>query len=414
MKPKIRAIAFYLPQFYPIPENDQWWGKGFTEWNNVVKARPLFPGHYQPHLPADVGFYDLRVPEVREAQAELARQYGIYGFCYYHYWFNGKRILERPFEEVLKSGKPDFPFCLCWANENWTRAWDGGEREILLKQHYSFEDDRAHIRSLIPAFQDPRYIRIHDKPLFLVYRTELMPNPLQTAKIWRKEAKRCNIELYLARVESFTSKIDPRSIGFDASVEFAPEWRMISQPSYRTPLFKWAIRKNLLPSLYVDHYITRYDHLIQRQLSKPAVAWKRFRCATPGFDNSARRPIKNAAIFIGSTPEKYGRWLSTLAAETKNRYQDDERIIFINAWNEWAEGNHLEPDLRYGHAYLEATKKALEMQSMTEFPHSSPQNNSPSKPSRLRLSYWRYLEKLHELTNLMYHIRYQQARNWLS
>ena len=190
MTPDIRPIAFYLPQFHPTPENDEWWGKGFTEWTNVTKARPLFPGHYQPQLPADMGFYDLRLPEAREAQAALAREYGIHGFCYYHYWFNGRRILERPFNEVLASGKPDFPFCLCWANENWTRVWDGGEKNVLLEQKYSHEDDLAHIESLIPAFRDERYIRIDGKPLFLVYRTGLLPNPARTAEIWREAAKR--------------------------------------------------------------------------------------------------------------------------------------------------------------------------------------------------------------------------------
>src|SRR6266446_2869134 len=204
----VRVIAFYLPQFHPIPENDAWWGKGFTEWTNVTKARPLFRGHYQPHLPADLGFYDLRVAESREAQADLARQYGITGFCYYHYWFAGKRLLHRPFDEVLTSGRPDFPFCLCWANENWTRVWDGGGSEVLMEQTYSEQDDRAHIQALMPAFADTRYFRIDGRPLFLVYRTELLPEPARTADIWRSEVSKAGLgDLYLARVENFASRV---------------------------------------------------------------------------------------------------------------------------------------------------------------------------------------------------------------
>src|SRR4029077_7166935 len=215
--PKVKLIAFYLPQYHPIPENDDWWGKGFTEWTNVTKARPWFRGHYQPHLPADLGFYDLRLPETREAQANLARQYGIHGFCYYHYWFNGRRLLERPFNEVLASGSPDFPFCLCWANENWTRAWDGLEREVLIQQHYDSNDDLAHIRWLANAFRDPRYIRVHGKPLFLVYRVASLPDPMQTVSIWREEARRLGIgELFLCAVESRvggSQSVNPSRLG---------------------------------------------------------------------------------------------------------------------------------------------------------------------------------------------------------
>src|SRR6185295_19133327 len=176
-----RVLAFYLPQFHPIPENDRWWGPGFTEWTNVTRARPLFRGHYQPRLPADLGFYDLRLPEVREAQASLAREYGLDAFCYYHYWFNGRRLLNRPFDEVLESGRPDFPFCLCWANEHWTRKWDGRDDDTLMRQEHSLKDDRAHIEHLLRAFADPRYVKINGRPLFLVYRTELLPEPLRTA-----------------------------------------------------------------------------------------------------------------------------------------------------------------------------------------------------------------------------------------
>lgn len=201
-----RVIAFYLPQYHPFPENDRWWGAGFTEWRNVVKARPLFRGHYQPHLPADLGFYDLRVPEVRQQQAALAERYGLSGFCYYHYWFNGHRLMQRPVEEMLASGKPDFPFMLCWANENWTRAWDGGEQEVLIRQEYSEEDDRAHIRYLLDeVFRDPRYIRVDGKPVFAVYRSALFPDMRRTIEVWREEAAARGAELYLCRVESFNA-----------------------------------------------------------------------------------------------------------------------------------------------------------------------------------------------------------------
>ncbi|HEX5272668.1 MAG TPA: glycoside hydrolase family 99-like domain-containing protein, partial [Gemmataceae bacterium] len=221
-----RLVAFYLPQYHPIPENDAWWGPGFTEWRNVVRARPLFPGHYQPHLPADLGFYDLRVPEARAAQADLARAHGIHGFCYYHYWFGGRRLLERPFAEVLATGRPDFPFCLCWANENWTRAWDGQTRHMLVGQTYSEEDDVNHLRWLATAFRDPRYIRVEGKPLFLVYRALRIPSPLSTTTRWREEARKLGVgELYLCRVESFPDERgDPAALGFDAAVEFQPDW----------------------------------------------------------------------------------------------------------------------------------------------------------------------------------------------
>ena len=219
-----RVIAFYLPQYHPFPENDRWWGAGFTEWRNVVKARPLFRGHYQPHLPADLGFYDLRVPEVRQQQAALAERYGLSGFCYYHYWFNGHRLMQRPVEEMLASGKPDFPFMLCWANENWTRAWDGGEQEVLIRQEYSEEDDRAHIRYLLDeVFRDPRYIRVDGKPVFAVYRSALFPDIRRTIEVWREEATARGVELYLCRVESFNAAgREELAVGFDAAIEFQP------------------------------------------------------------------------------------------------------------------------------------------------------------------------------------------------
>jgi lipopolysaccharide biosynthesis protein len=363
----LRLLAFYLPQFHPVPENDHWWGRGFTEWTNVVKARPLFPGHHQPHLPSDLGFYDLRVPEVREAQAEMARSYGISAFCYHHYWFYGRRLLNRPFDEVLTSGRPDFPFCLCWANENWTRRWDGSDREVLMPQRHSREDDRAHIDHLLAAFEDRRYVRINGKPLFLVYRTELLPEPAQTAEIWRERASAAGIgDLYLARVESFTSDVDPKTIGFDAAVELAPDWRNLPPAMFRRK--RWDLRARiqarlarlgLIPRAYLTHRVYPYESVVRRMLAKPPVPYKRFRCVTPRWDNSPRRAIE-ATIFRDSTPEIYESWLRAVILTTVNTLKGDEQLVFVNAWNEWAEGNHLEPDQLWQRAYLEATARAVE------------------------------------------------------
>ena len=362
----VRVLAFYLPQFYPIPENDRWWGPGFTEWTNVVKAKPLFAGHHQPHLPSDLGFYDLRVPEVRAAQAQLARSHGIAGFCYYHYWFSGRRLLNRPFDEVLVSGRPELPFCLCWANENWTRVWDGNNRDVLMAQHYSPEDDYAHIQHLLPAFEDPRYIRIDGKPLFLVYRSELLPDPARTAETWRKTAAAAGIgDLYLARVESLVANVDPKSIGFDAAVEFAPDWSVLPTPMFRRRRWKLlaALQHrvggiNLVSGAYFRHRVYRYEDFVHRMLAKPEVTYKRFRCVTPRWDNSPRRP-SDAVIFHDSSPEVYEGWLREIMQSTVVTFQGDERILLVNAWNEWAEGNHLEPDHRWGRTYLEATARAL-------------------------------------------------------
>jgi glycosyl transferase family WbsX len=341
-KQRLRTIAFYLPQYHPIPENDEWWGKGFTEWTNVARARPAFPGHYQPHLPADLGFYDLRLPEVRQAQADLAREYGVDGFCYYHYWFNGRRLLERPFNEVLTSGQPGFPFCLCWANENWSRRWDGCEQQLLMGQQYSEEDDRRHIRWLVNAFQDPRYIRFEGKPLFLVYRAHHIPDPVKTTAIWREEAARAGLgEIFLCSVESFPEdRGDPACLGFDAAVEFQPDLCTID----------WSLRRGM-------HGAYDYSLVAERMLQKPTVPYQRFPCVMPSWDNTARRK-SGASVYHGSTPELYERWLR--ATVQRAMYSTDgEVLVFINAWNEWAEGNHLEPCQRWGHGYLEATRAAL-------------------------------------------------------
>jgi len=350
----VRPIAFYLPQYYPIPENDAWWGKGFTEWTNVAKARPFFPGHYQPQLPADLGFYDLRLPEIRKAQADLAREYGVHGFCYYHYWFHGKQLLERPFDEVRASGQPDFPFCLCWANGSWNRAWDGQESQLLIHQEYSEVDDRAHGRWLANAFSDPRYIRIDGKPVFLVYQASKLPNPLDTTSIWREEAIKQGVgDLFLCKVESFQSdRLDPARSGFDAAVEFQPDVAALLTVAERA---YWRLARGL--RLIHGALICRYSAWMKRVMRQPDRPYRRFPCVTPAWDNSPRRNT-GAFILHGSTPELYERWLRSVV-ERFVPTGPGEDLVFLNAWNEWAEGNHLEPCRKWGLGYLEATGRAV-------------------------------------------------------
>jgi lipopolysaccharide biosynthesis protein len=357
LDPLMKLIAFYLPQFHPIPENDGWWGQGFTEWTNVARARPRFAGHYQPDLPADLGFYDLRLPETREAQAELAREYGIYGFCYYHYWFAGRRLLERPLDEVIALGKPDFPFCICWANENWTRKWDGLENEVLIQQSFSAEDDVLHIQSLARVFEDPRYIRVEGKPLFLVYRAGILPDARATTDRWREEAQRLGLGgLFLCRVERTPEGGDPRPLGFDAAVEFSPNGgsmhRMLTKWDRRMYQIRKQLQKPGRASLVFDY--KRYTDL---QLADLGCSYPRFPCVFTSWDNSPRSAVP--MIFTGSTPSLYRSWLRN-AIERAKVFQTKDRFVFINAWNEWAEGAHLEPCQHWGRAYLEATRYALE------------------------------------------------------
>jgi lipopolysaccharide biosynthesis protein len=352
MADDVKAIAFYLPQYHPIPENDSWWGKGFTEWTKVVDARPLFHGHHQPQLPGSFGFYDLRLPEVRAAQAKLAAEYGIHGFCYYHYWFNGKRLLERPFTEVLASGEPDFPFCLCWANENWTRRWDGQNKEVLMAQSYSAEGDRAMIRELIPAFKDPRYIRVRGMPLFLVYRAGELPDARATARIWREEAVAAGLPgLYLCRVESMVEAVlqqDPAQIGFDAACEFPPHGIRVTKANIPVP--------GLDPDF--TGFIYDYAEVSRDFAARPTPDYRRFRAVMPSWDNTARTG-RRAYLAVNSNPEAYKAWLEAAVNRTRADAEGDERLVFINAWNEWGEGCHLEPDRRYGMAWLEATRAAI-------------------------------------------------------
>lgn len=358
---KIKPIAIHLPQFHPFAENDEWWGKGFTEWTNVTKAKPLFNGHYQPHLPADLGFYDLRLAEARLAQEALAKAYGIYGFCYYHYWFNGKRLLHEPIDRKLANPEEDFPFMLCWANENWTRRWDGKELDVLVEQNYSIQDDEQHIEFLIHHFfKDERYIKINNKPFFVVYRVGLLPNTQQTAEIWNEACKKAGFKgIYLAFMRREGYNESPKQINFDASIDFKPDFR--DNPSHlkasflKRLLFKFGW--NSQDPFINNQIINYYDYVVyQKNLVQPK--WKNYPGLTPSWDNSSRRNHGGAFILKDSTPEQYGEWLKhTLHNFTP--YSEEESFLFINAWNEWAEGNHLEPCQKWGLAYLEATKAAL-------------------------------------------------------
>jgi lipopolysaccharide biosynthesis protein len=351
-----KPIAIHLPQFHPFQENDEWWGKGFTEWTNVAKAKPLFEGHYQPHLPADLGFYDLRLEEARIAQAELAKEYGIYGFCYYHYWFNGKRLLNRPLDDMLSTQTPDFPFMLCWANENWTRRWDGQEQEVLIKQEYSDEDDVKHIRFLIETFfSDPRYIKVDNKPFFLIYRPSLFPDINRTIDTWREEALRMGIgELYLGYVQVYSFKQDPKELGFDCAIEFHPDFNNAPTQEFGDIIKKLKHKVKIEPSPYALNGVFSYKDYVSKMVSLSKAPQNVYPGITPGWDNSARRK-SDARIFIDATPKEYERWLSSI----KDKYKDEDTFLFINAWNEWAEGNHLEPCQKWGRAYLEATRQVF-------------------------------------------------------
>lgn len=348
--PKVRLIAHYLPQFHPFPENDDWWGKGFTEWTNVGKAVPNFPGHHQPHCPIHFGYYDLRVPEVMAEQAEVAKAYGVTGFSYYFYWFNGKTLMELPLQQMLHRDDIDMPFCLNWANENWTRRWDGRERDVLIGQDYSVEDSLKLLRHVRQYMEDRRYIRIDGRPVFVVYRADIVPEIRKITDAWRAEARSWGWpDLYLIAAQSFGVG-NPIRMGFDAAMEFPPHQ---------------VERKDITDDLGVHNpdfcgSIFDYNVVVDAELAKAEPDYKLFRSAMLSWDNTARN--QNAPkIMARFSIQAYKRWLSHLCREVlaNSKYSQDEKIVFVNAWNEWAEGTHLEPDRRFGFAYLQATHEAL-------------------------------------------------------
>lgn len=352
---RARAIALYLPQFHPIAENDDWWGTGFTEWTNVAKATPMFAGHYQPHVPADLGFYDLRVPETREAQAAMARRYGIEGFCYYHYWFAGRRVLERPFTEVLQSGKPDFPFCLCWANQTWTGIWHGAPDRVLIEQTYPGRaDHEAHFEALLPAFRDRRYIRVDDKPLFVIFVPADLPDSVATLSLWRAMARDAGLPgLHIAGI-SFSRDWDPVAHGFDAKVDQPPLQNYLHSRSSSAPL-RWPDDRlepsRELPTVVPARSFAKLQELVAStdHLSYPLLFH--------AFDNTPRSG-RHGIVLDEATPELFQSLLEVAVRGLASR-PPDRRIVFLKSWNEWAEGNHLEPDLKTGNAFLEVVRKVL-------------------------------------------------------
>lgn len=346
----VKLIAFYLPQFHPFKENDEWWGKGFTEWTNVTKSAPQFIGHYQPHLPDELGFYDLRVETVQERQVELARHYGIHGFCFHYYNFGGKRLLESPLDTFVENENNHFPFCICWANEPWTRGWDGSEHLILMDQPHSLENDTAVIYDMIDLFKNKNYIKINNKPLLIVYRVGLLPELQKTIENWNLILQNegfSGVYLVAAQARGFT---DPVEINFDAAVEFPP---------HRMPGSTEITNEKTIANPEFAGRIFDYKSFVEREEYLEEATYKVFKTAFPNWDNTARKP-NNGLIFHGSTPNLYQLWLENIIRFSSERKESNEdNFVFINAWNEWAEGAHLEPDRKYGYAYLQATANAI-------------------------------------------------------
>jgi len=361
---KARVIGMYLPQFHPIKENDEYWGKGFTEWTNVGKSKPLFRGHYQPRVPADLGYYDLRMPEIREAQAQMAKDAGIEGFMYWHYWFgNGKRVLERPFNEVLQSGEPDFPFCLGWANHTWTtHSWNSksqwNRNSVIIEQLYPGEEDYLnHFNTVLPAFKDKRYLRIDDKPIFVIFAPLDFPEIKLFINIWNELAKLNGLKgvhfigLTSGWIEKNQQVLD---LGFDAIIP-GNQWyaESIVKGKYHKMIANGI--RNIFPAIGLDKY--RYKDIIKHLFTPYDNLKNAYPAIIPQWDRSARSG-RRATIYTGSTPELFKRHLEE-ALNIVSKKPPEKRILFLRSWNEWAEGNYVEPDIKFGNAYLEIIKESL-------------------------------------------------------
>jgi len=354
---KLKFIAFYLPQFHAFPENDEWWGKGFTEWINVSKAQPNFIGHHQPHLPIHYGFYDLNNPEIMIEQAKLAKNYGIQGFNFYYYWFDGKILMEKPFEILLENKEIEIDFCITWANENWSRRWDGAEHDILIAQNHSEQDSIDFIENLYKYFNDERYIRIDNKPVLIIYRSDIIPDMKETVTLWREKVKEAGFDgIYLICSQTF-GVTSPEEYGFDAAMEFPPHTATSGINNHKVDI----INKNFEGKVY------DYKEVVDNACKVVEPDYKKFRTAMLSWDNTARKQ-DNSHIFNNFSISQYKKWISHLSSSVleNDKYADDEKIVFINAWNEWAEGTHLEPDRKFGYNYLQSTYDVLKAQSQTK------------------------------------------------
>ena len=345
----MEVLALYLPQYHPIPENDAWWGTGFTEWTNVTRARPLFVGHAQPHLPADLGFTDLRVAATREAQADLARRSGITGFCYWHYWFAGRRLLERPFDEVLATGRPEFPFCVAWANQSWSGVWHGAPDRILIEQTYPGpEDDRAHFEALLPAFRDARYVRVGGRPIVFVYQPGSLPDPARFVESWQAMAAGAGLGgLYLVACLGESAYRDQVADGFDAGVLFRYPFSRTTAAKVRDRLVDRGLMRG--PK--------RYPYIAVPPDPPAEFSGPILPAVYPNWDNTPRSG-RLGVVATGATPERFGAHVRR-AVERAAALPEGERVLVIKSWNEWAEGNYLEPDRESGTARLDTLRREL-------------------------------------------------------
>ncbi len=343
----VGVLCYFLPQFHRIAENDAWWGLGFTEWTNVRKAQPNFAGHDQPRVPTTLGYYDLLDPSVRSRQADLARAHGITGFCYYHYWFRGKRILEQPLDAVLRSGDPDFPFCIFWANESWRRTWDGGQNEVLMQQQHDAEDDLAFIRHLLPIFADRRYIRVRNQPLLMVYRVDGLPDAAATFERWREACVRHGEMPPFIVVANTTYTGSPLRYGADASVGFPPH-RLNRQ---------WVADEATRPEANFRGTLLDYRKIAALLSNEAESDHLHYQCVVPRWDNTARRQ-HDGTTFVHASPERFEAWLRAALLRARRQLPAGQRLVFVNAWNEWAEGAYLEPDTHFGDRYLRAALQA--------------------------------------------------------